>query len=82
MKNEIQLESRITEFGKAISAGIEGIVRAAEIYVEAIDEDPACADRFRDAFADWIPSAAWTKLAMAGAIAEANDLETTPAIHQ
>ena len=58
--------NRITEFRKALTAGIDGIVNAAEIYVAAIDEDPSNADKFRDAFSDWIPSAAWTNFEAVG----------------
>lgn len=58
--------NRIAEFRKALTAGIEGIVRAAEIYVAAIDEDPTNADKFRDSFSDWIPSAAWTNFEAVG----------------
>ena len=57
---------KIEEFRKALTAGIEGIVRAAEIYVAAIDEDPTVSDRFRDAFSDWIPSSAWTNFEAVG----------------
>lgn len=58
--------NRIDDFRNALTAGIEGIVRAAEIYVAAIDEDPSNADKFRDAFSDWIPSAAWKNFEAVG----------------
>ena len=60
------VSNKINEFRKAITAGIEGIVRASEIYVAAIDEDPTNADKFRDSFSDWIPSAAWTNFEAVG----------------
>jgi hypothetical protein len=50
----------ISEFKSAFAAGIDSIVNASEIYVKAIDEDPAIKDRFRDEFADIIPSSAWS----------------------
>lgn len=50
---------KIVEFKKAFTDGISGLVRAAEIYVSAIDENPKNADLFRDEFADIIPSSAW-----------------------
>jgi hypothetical protein len=63
--NEV-MQSKISEFRSAIMAGIEGIVKASEIYVAAIDENPACADEFRDEFADWIPSSAWSNFEAVG----------------
>ena len=50
----------IEQFKQAFTAGIESIVKASEIYVKAIDEDPAIKDRFRNEFSDIIPSSAWS----------------------
>ena len=50
----------ISEFRKAFESGINSIVTAANIYVAAIDENPRNADQFRLAFADSIPSSAWS----------------------
>lgn len=59
--NELQLSKKYMEdFREAFSAGIDGIVKAAEIYVAAIDVNPKNADAFRDEFADWIPDSAWS----------------------
>jgi hypothetical protein len=55
-----KLENRISEFREALTAGIDGIVKAANIYVKAIDEDPTIADKFSDEFANVIPSNAWS----------------------
>ena len=60
MSKEITIKSRMDEFGEALKAGIDGLVKAGEIYVEAIEEDPRNADKFRERFTDWVPSAAWS----------------------
>lgn len=60
------IKKKIEDFRNALIRGIEGIVRAAEIYVEAIDEDPTCSDQFRDACADWIPASAWAQFEAVG----------------
>jgi len=57
---------RVSAFREAIQAGIDGFVRAGEIYVEAIDEDPKAADEFREKFADTIPVAMWGKFEALG----------------
>lgn len=49
----------VSEFRAAFSAGVEAIVRAAAIYVAAIDEDRNNADLFRGSFQDIIPASAW-----------------------
>jgi hypothetical protein len=49
----------LDEFRKHFQAGIDGIVRASEVYVEAIDDNPRYADTFRDEFGDIVPYGAW-----------------------
>lgn len=56
--NDVVL-SAVERFGDAFKRGIDGIVEAAEVYVKAIDADPAAADVFRDRFSDCIPPSAW-----------------------
>lgn len=63
---EISIKSRISEFRNALQAGIQGIVKAAEIYVEALDDDPRNADKFREEFADWVPASAWAQFEAVG----------------
>ena len=58
--------SRLKEFRTHFMSGIEGIVKAGEIYVEAIDDDPCNADKFKDEFADWLPSSAWSQFEAIG----------------
>jgi hypothetical protein len=62
----VTITSRIADFREALQSGIEGIVRAAEIYVAALDADPRDADRFRDEFAEWVPAAAWSQFEAVG----------------
>jgi len=59
-------KTKIDEFRTAFAAGINGIVKAGEIYVEAIDVDPAIADTFRAEFADCIPASAWSQFEAVG----------------
>ena len=59
-------KKKINEFRSAFQAGIEGIVKASEIYVDAIDADPSAADEFRREFEDWIPSSAWAQFEAVG----------------
>ena len=56
----------VNEFRKAFQSGIEGIVKASEIYVDALDADPKNADVFRKEFADWIPSSSWAQFEAVG----------------
>jgi len=60
MITEVTLRKRMMEFKEAFQAGIDGIVKASEIYVSALDENPKNADVFRDEFEDYIPSSAWS----------------------
>lgn len=56
----------VDRFREAFMAGVEGIARAAAIYVEAIDENPNFGDAFRDEFADIIPVGAWAGMEKVG----------------
>ena len=66
MNNLVTITTRLAEFKAAFTQGIEGIVKAAEIYVAALDEDPRNADKFRDAFSDMLPPSAWGQLESVG----------------
>lgn len=66
MSNAVSLSSRFNEFRQALQDGIEGIVRASEAYVAALDDDPRNADKFREEFAEWVPSAAWAQFEAVG----------------
>lgn len=56
----------LAEFKAAMTAGIEGIVRAAEAYVAALEEDPSNAQVFQNEFKDTIPDSAWAQFEAVG----------------
>jgi len=64
-RNEIA-KTYMDEFRKHFTAGIEGIVKASEAYVAAIDDNPRYGDEFRDEFADWVPHSAWSQFEAVG----------------
>jgi hypothetical protein len=66
MTTAITTTKAIKEFRKAFNDGLQGIVKACEIYVEAIDDDPRNADKFKEAFEDCIPIMAWSKFEAVG----------------
>ena len=66
MSKEVVLMESVKKFRDAFMKGIDGIVNAAEIYVEAIDDDSRNADKFREEFADWIPASAWSQFEAVG----------------
>jgi len=66
MTKAITTTQAIKAFGEAFNAGLQGIVKACEIYVEAIDDDPRNADKFKDAYEDRIPVRAWGKFEAVG----------------
>jgi hypothetical protein len=47
------------EFSEALTSGLDNIVKAAKIYVDAIDANPALADEFAAEFRDVVPASAW-----------------------
>jgi len=62
----ITTAGRIDEFRTALQQGIDGITRAAEIYVAAIDDNPQSADVFRDTFADRVAASVWSQFEAIG----------------
>lgn len=50
----------IEEFKKVFSDGINSVVKASQIYVEAIDEDSSLKQKFISSCEDFIPSSAWS----------------------
>lgn len=66
MTKEIRQRDLIREFEAAYNDVQDGIVRAAEIYVQAVDADKANRERFAKHFADTIPQDAWDKLEAIG----------------
>lgn len=65
MKKAI-VRSDVKKFRDEFLKGIQGIVRASEIYVKSIDENPRNGDVFRKELGDWIPAAAWSQFEAVG----------------
>ena len=65
-KDVIVIGEAIREFKKEFALGIEGIVKASAIYVQAIDSHPGNADKFKQACEDLIPSSAWANFEAVG----------------
>jgi hypothetical protein len=65
MSKKVQ-RNYISEFRDSLTIGINGIVKAAEIYVEAIDADPSNAWLFQEEFADSVPRSAWARFEAVG----------------
>ena len=57
--SEIVKHDYVAEFKKVFSGAIEGIVKASEIYVKAIDENPLNKVKFIESCSDFIPTDAW-----------------------
>ena len=62
----ILIRTKFAEFEKAFTAGIEGIVKASEVYVSALDADPRNADLFKKHFEKLVPSASWSNFEAIG----------------
>jgi len=60
------LETKIDQFREALAAGLDGIVKASEIYVEALDESWENASKFQRAFEDKLPASAWKQFEAVG----------------
>ena len=65
-KKITNIKDSIASFNEAFTFAIEGIVKASEIYVSALDEDPKNADKFKEAFAGKIPPSAWSQFEAIG----------------
>ena len=59
-------EQLMSHFREAITTGINGFVRAGEIYVLAIDQDSTNAERMQLEFSDIVPSKAWKQFEAIG----------------
>ena len=59
-------EELTSEFRNAITSGINGFVRAGEIYVKAIDQDPEYAEKMQLDFSDIVPTKAWKQFEAIG----------------
>ena len=59
-------EELTSEFKDAITNGINGFVKAGEIYVKAIDQNPDYAEKMQKQFSDIVPSKAWKQFEAIG----------------
>lgn len=66
MKALVETRDYVQEFADALGFGLESIVKAAGIYVEAVDANPENAISFHEAFRDTIPASAWTSFEAVG----------------
>jgi hypothetical protein len=64
--SRLTLEQSFSAFETAYKRGIAGLVDAANIYVRAVDNDPDCAERFRQHFIEEVPVTAWRNLEALG----------------
>lgn len=65
-EKEQKMRDYINEFREAYNSGRNWIEKAAEIYIEAIDEDPANREKFQKALSGTVPTSAWYKLEAIG----------------
>jgi len=67
-KTRVLVEKRdyVEEFKQAYSRARDGILEAAEIYVEAVDEDPANREIFKRELSGTVPTSAWDRLEAIG----------------
>lgn len=54
------------EFKEALASAIDGLVKAGEVYVKAIDIDPTVAERLQEEFKDVVPAQAWAQFEALG----------------
>lgn len=66
MKKAPVTEKLINQFTEFLTAGLEGLRKAAEIYVTAIDESPTAKQVFRDHFRGTLPTSIWDSLEKVG----------------
>jgi hypothetical protein len=65
-KKVMVITQELSRFQDAFTRGLEGITEAAQIFVAAIDDNPANAEKFREYFADSIPASAWSNFEAIG----------------
>jgi len=65
-KSPVSYDLILNEFKDALLAGINGFIKAGEIYVNAIEQDPTYGKRLKEEFADMVPAKAWNQLEALG----------------
>jgi hypothetical protein len=66
MSSQIIKRDYVADFKAAFSGAIDGIVKASEIYVKAIDADPKLKDKFISECSGFIPAGAWAEFEAVG----------------
>ena len=66
MTELMTIKTALRDFRTALTAGIDGFVKAGEIYVQAVDDNSRNADLFRDEFKDLVPCKTWGMLEQIG----------------
>ena len=66
MNDEMTTTSAVQEFKTVLIEGINGIVRASEIYVAAIDKDAEATDIFKQECSEFVPNTAWASFEAVG----------------
>ena len=63
---ELTYEQILTDFRTALQQGIEGFMKAGEVYVKAIEKDYTYGERLKEEFSDMVPAKAWNQLEALG----------------
>ncbi len=63
---ELTYEKILTDFKQALHEGINGFMKAGEVYVKAIEKDYTYGERLKEEFADMVPAKAWNQLEALG----------------
>jgi len=56
----------LKDFQNALEDGINGFLRAGDVYVRAVDHDPDYGERLQEQFQHMVPSKAWNQLEALG----------------
>lgn len=65
-KSNVSYDLILNEFKDALLAGINGFIKAGEIYVKAIEQDRTYGQKLKEEFADMVPAKAWSQLEALG----------------
>jgi hypothetical protein len=63
---ELTYEQILTDFRTALQQGIDGFMKAGEVYVKAIEKDYTYGERLKEEFSDMVPAKAWNQLEALG----------------
>ena len=63
---ELTYDDVLCDFKQALEDGINGFLRAGEVYVKAIDQDPEYGEKLQQEFQHMVPQKAWNQLEALG----------------